>query len=69
MIPASLPYPCSSQVARLDDLARVLIRLLNDVPVEQLPYRERKRLHRVTKRILAGVSRPELLIDLSGRSR
>lgn len=66
--PATLPLdalPASVYIARLDDLARLLIRLLHAVPLEHLGYREQKRLRRTVGRLLEGVARPELLIDLS----
>jgi hypothetical protein len=48
--------PASVYIARLDDLARLTVRLLHTVPVEHLSYKERKRLRRTVSKLLAGVS-------------
>lgn len=56
--------PASVYIARLDDLARLTVRLLHSVPVDQLGHKERKRLRRTVGKLLAGVARPELLIEM-----
>ena len=55
----------ASYVARLDDLARVLVRMLGDVPVDHLSFRDGRRLNRLIDRMITAVSRPELLLALS----
>ena len=61
--------PASVYIARLDDLARLLIRLLHAVPLENLGYRERKRLHRTVGKLLDGIARPELLMNLEAKGK
>lgn len=68
--PAQHPdvFSASNYLARLDDLARLTLRLLHGVPVERLAYRDRQRLNRTVSKLLAGVSRTEMLIEIEGSS-
>ncbi len=68
LIGARNPARSSHYVAWLDDLARVFVRMLGGVPVDDLSFRDKKRLNRLVGRVIAAVSRPESPTEAVGRT-
>ena len=67
-IDARNPARSSHYVARLDDLARVFVRMLGGITVDDLSFRDRKRLNRLIDRVITAVSRTESLTEVAGRT-